>query len=55
MQIKDLVVGSQLAQVITDHAAYKELRPGQITVPEGELVESVRRTLEAQAEERVRV
>jgi histidyl-tRNA synthetase len=52
LQIKDLVVGAQLAQVISDHGAYKELRPGQITVPESEMVDSVRRILEAQAEER---
>ncbi|MGC4024299.1 MAG: histidine--tRNA ligase [Mesorhizobium sp.] len=54
VQIKDLVVGAQLAQNIADHDAYKEARPGQITVPESELVEAVRRILDAQAEERIR-
>lgn len=52
VQIKDLVVGAQLAAGISDHDAYKEARPGQVTVPEGDLVAAVRGILEAQAKER---
>ena len=52
VQIKDLVVGAKLAAGISDHDAYKEARPGQITVPESELVEAVRGILEAQKAER---
>jgi histidyl-tRNA synthetase len=54
VQIKDLVVGARLAQGITDHEEYKESRPGQITVPEGELVEAVEKILAGQAEDRAR-
>jgi histidyl-tRNA synthetase len=52
VQIKDLVVGEQLAREITDHAEYKEARPGQVTVPESDLVAEVKKILAAQAEER---
>ncbi|MGE0502855.1 MAG: histidine--tRNA ligase [Rhizobiaceae bacterium] len=54
IQVKDLVVGEQLAKGMTDHAEYKEARPGQVTVPEAELVATVRGILEAQKEERRR-
>jgi histidyl-tRNA synthetase len=54
VQIKDLVVGARIAAGITDHDTYKEARPGQVTVPEGELVAAVRRILDAQTEERSR-
>ena len=52
VQIKDLVVGAKLAAGISDHDAYKEARPGQITVPESELVDAVRGILEAQKADR---
>jgi len=52
VQIKDLVVGEQLAKNIADHSEYKEARPGQVTVPEADLVAEVRKILAAQAEER---
>lgn len=52
VQIKDLVEGARLAAAIGGHEEYKEARPGQVTVPEGELVAEVRRILDAQAQER---
>lgn len=52
VQIKDLVVGAQIAAGISDHQEYREARPGQVTVPEAELVDAVRRILDAQKAER---
>ena len=52
VQIKDMVVGAQLAAGIADNAEYKEARPGQVTVPEAELVATVRAIIEAQKAER---
>jgi histidyl-tRNA synthetase len=52
VQIKDLVVGAKLAAGMTDHEAYKEARPGQVTVAESALVDTVRGILEAQRAER---
>ncbi|MCO5072650.1 MAG: histidine--tRNA ligase family protein [Rhizobiaceae bacterium] len=52
VQIKDMVVGAELAANIAGHDAYKEARPGQVTVPETELVSTVRRILDAQAADR---
>ena len=54
VQIKDLVEGARLAAGIAGHEEYKESRPGQVTVPQDELVAEVRRILDAQAEERRR-
>ncbi len=54
VQIKDLIVGARLARNIADHDEYKESRPGQITVPQADLVVEVRKILEAQAAERAR-
>jgi histidyl-tRNA synthetase len=54
VQIKDLVVGARLAAGIAGHEEYKEARPGQVTVPEGELVAAVKKILAEQAEERRR-
>ena len=54
VQIKDMVAGAELAANIAGHDEYKEARPGQVTVPEAELVATVRGILEAQAAERVR-
>jgi histidyl-tRNA synthetase len=52
VQIKDMVAGAELAANIEGHDAYKEARPGQMTVPEVELVETVRVILAAQKVER---
>jgi histidyl-tRNA synthetase len=44
--IRDLVLGAELAAATKDRADYVELRANaQFTVPEGELVESVRKVL----------
>jgi histidyl-tRNA synthetase len=52
VQIKDMVVGAELAANIAGHDAYKEARPGQVTVPEAELVATVMGIIEAQRAER---
>jgi histidyl-tRNA synthetase len=54
VQIKDLVEGARQAKAIADHAEYKEARPGQVTVPEADMVTEVRKILDAQAKERGR-
>jgi histidyl-tRNA synthetase len=54
VQIKDLIEGAKQAAAIADHAEYKEARPGQVTVPEADLVAEVRKILDAQAAERGR-
>jgi histidyl-tRNA synthetase len=41
VQIKDLVAGKKAAATLGDHDAYREARPGQVEVPENELVERV--------------
>ena len=45
VQVKDLVEGKRLAEAISDHAAYREERPGQFEVNEAELVDAVKRAL----------
>jgi histidyl-tRNA synthetase len=52
VQVKDMVVGAALAADISGHEAYKEARPGQVTVPESELVATVQGMLAAQKAER---
>ncbi|WP_274426984.1 histidine--tRNA ligase [Chelativorans sp. YIM 93263] len=52
VQIKDLVEGKRLSGEIEDNVTWREARPAQFSVPEGELVEAVKRVLVAQAEER---
>jgi len=52
VQIKDMVVGAELAAGIAGNAEYKEARPGQVTIPEADLVAEVRKILDAQAAER---
>ena len=52
VQLKDLIEGARQAAAIADHAEYKEARPGQVTVAEGDLVAEVRKILEAQRAER---
>jgi len=54
VQIKDLVEGARIAASIADNAEYKEARPGQVTVPEADLVAEVKKILDAQKAERER-
>jgi histidyl-tRNA synthetase len=51
VQIKDLVAGARIAAGIEGHDEYKEARPGQVTVAESALVETVRGILDAQKAE----
>lgn len=46
--IKDLEMGALKAKAIQSNEAYREARPGQIEVPRAEMVEAVRRIVEAQ-------
>jgi histidyl-tRNA synthetase len=52
VQIKDLALGAKLSAEIEDNATWRESRPAQFTAREDELVEAVRRVLEAQKAER---
>ncbi|MBS3648412.1 histidine--tRNA ligase [Pseudaminobacter sp. 19-2017] len=54
VQVKDLVEGARLAQEVTDNKEWRESRPAQFSVREGQLVEAVRGVLEAQKAERGR-
>ncbi|HXV01485.1 MAG TPA: histidine--tRNA ligase [Caulobacteraceae bacterium] len=45
--IKDLDLGRALAAGIADNRAWREDRPGQVTVPRGELASAVRRIVDA--------
>jgi len=45
--IKDLDLGRELAAGVTDNAAWRAERPGQLTVPRGELVAAVKRIVDA--------
>ncbi len=45
VQIKDLVEGLRLSQSIEDSAEWREARPAQFSVPEGDLVKAVREVL----------
>ncbi|NBN79031.1 histidine--tRNA ligase [Microvirga tunisiensis] len=55
IQIKDLIEGKRLSGEITDNVTWRESRPAQETVRETDLVETVRKMLAAQAEDRSRV
>ena len=46
--IKDLDLGRELASGVSDNAAWRAERPGQMTVPRAELVATIRKILEAQ-------
>lgn len=46
--IKDLEIGAQKAEAISSNEEYREARPGQIEVPRAEMIEAVRRIVEAQ-------
>ncbi|MFD1695336.1 histidine--tRNA ligase [Roseibium aestuarii] len=54
LQIKDLIEGKRLSEEITDNVTWRESRPAQITVAENALVETVRKLLADQAEDRAR-
>lgn len=45
--VKDLDLGRALAAKVSDNAAWREQRPGQQTLPRGELVAALRRILDA--------
>ncbi len=45
--IKDLDLGRAMAAGVEDHRAWREDRPGQITAPRADFVQSVRRIVEA--------
>jgi histidyl-tRNA synthetase len=45
--VKDLDLGRALASGVTDNAAWREQRPGQVVVPRAELVATIRRIVEA--------
>ena len=45
--VKDLDLGRKLAAQVADNAAWREQRPGQQTVPRGDLVTVLRRILDA--------
>jgi histidyl-tRNA synthetase len=54
VQVKDLVAGAKAAEEITDNAEWRASRPAQFSVPEGELVDAVKRVLAAQAADRAK-
>jgi histidyl-tRNA synthetase len=45
--IKDLDLGRELASAVSDNAAWKAERPGQVTVPRDQMVAAVRAILDA--------
>ena len=45
--VKDLDLGRELAAGVTDNSAWREQRPGQQTIPRGELVAALRKILGA--------
>jgi len=45
--VKDLDLGRALSSGVADNAAWREQRPGQMTIPRGELVGAIRLILEA--------
>jgi len=47
--VKDLDLGRELAKGVTDNAAWREQRPGQVNVPRAELVATIRKILDAGA------
>jgi histidyl-tRNA synthetase len=42
VQIKDLILGAQMAKTIADNKAWRESRPAQVTVVEAELIRAVK-------------
>ncbi len=47
VQVKDLVEGARLSAEIADNQTWRESRPAQVTVPEAELVATVKAILDA--------
>ncbi|SJZ96906.1 histidine--tRNA ligase [Consotaella salsifontis] len=54
VQVKDLVLGKEMSEGISDNAEWREARAGQEVVDEAELVDAVRRILARQASERLK-
>ncbi|WP_067221530.1 histidine--tRNA ligase [Stappia indica] len=54
VQIKDLIEGARLAGEIEDNVTWRESRPAQVSIPEADIVTTVRRMLAEQAEDRAR-
>ncbi|MCO6048443.1 histidine--tRNA ligase [Mesorhizobium sp. RP14(2022)] len=54
VQVKNLIEGKRLSENITDNTEWRESRPAQETVPEAEMVATVRRVLGAQKADRER-
>jgi histidyl-tRNA synthetase len=52
VQIKDMALGEALSKEITDNAEWRASRPAQVSVPEADLVATVRGIIEAQKAER---
>jgi histidyl-tRNA synthetase len=52
VQIKDMALGEELSKEITDNAEWRASRPAQVSVPEADLVATVRGVIEAQKAER---
>ena len=48
--VKDLDAGREAAAAVKDNAAWKAERPGQVTIPRGQLVTVIRRVLERAAQ-----
>jgi len=44
--VKDLDLGRELAKGVTDNAAWRAERPGQVVVPRSELVATIRKILD---------
>jgi len=45
--VKDLDLGRQLASGVTDNAEWREQRPGQQTIPRGDLIAALRKIIGA--------
>ncbi|WP_311029838.1 histidine--tRNA ligase [Mesorhizobium koreense] len=52
VQIKDMALGEELSKEIADNAEWRASRPAQVSVPEADLVATVRSIIEAQKAER---
>ncbi len=52
VQIKDLIEGKRLSQEIADNKTWRESRPAQVTVKQGDLVSAIQGILTAQAADR---
>jgi len=47
--VKDLDLGRALSARVTDNAAWREQRPGQVTVPRAELAAVIRKIMDARS------